>query len=145
MSLQIPLGQLALCHPLVHTQKGHSLDWSPPPVKRCLLLAIDNRKSTGSDDVPCCILNHCAHALAPFLTILINASMAEGRVPSSLKLGNVRPLFKSGVQSIPKNYWPISLLPLVSEIMGKVVLKWLCQFVHAEKSTSRQPVCLPSS
>ena len=91
-----------------------------------LLLKVDERKATGSDGIPCYVLRHCARVLAPSLTILMNASLAMGKVPMMLKLAHIRPIFKAGDPETAKNYRPISLLPVVSKILERIVHKRLC-------------------
>ena len=70
--------------------------------------------TTGSDQLPAAILKSCALVLAPSLTIIVNASLTSGIVPSALKQADIRPLFKAGDREAPKNYRPVSLLPVVS-------------------------------
>lgn len=96
-----------------------------------LLMHIDERKATGSDQIPARVLKNCATVLAPSLAILINASMTSGVVPSIMKLADVRPLFKSGDRELAKNYRPISLLPIVSKVLEKAVHKRLSRFLAA--------------
>ena len=91
-----------------------------------LLLKVDERKATGSDGIPCYVLRHCARVLAPSLTILMNASLAMGKVPMMLRLAHIRPIFKAGDPETAKNYRPISLLPVVSKILESIVHKRLC-------------------
>ena len=94
------------------------------------LVRLDARKAEGSDSIPAFILKHCAAALAPSLSILINASLSSGIVPVSLKIANVLPLFKSGDKNASRNYRPISLLPIASKILEKIVHKRLCDFLQ---------------
>ena len=87
-----------------------------------LLQNIDVRKSAGSDGrLPGCILKKCAKDLAPFPTNLINTSLTSIELSSPLKLATVTPVFKSGDKSLASQYCPISLLPLVSKLLEKVV------------------------
>ena len=58
------------------------------------------------------------HALAPSLT-LFEISFASGHIPIQWKQGNVVPVHKTGVKSQVSNYRPISLLCIVSKVMGR--------------------------
>ena len=43
------------------------------------------------------------------------------KFPSLCKITKIKPLFKKGSKTEPKNYRPISLLPLISKIFEKIV------------------------
>ena len=42
-------------------------------------------------------------------------------LPAECKIANLKPIFKEGARNDPKNYQPISLLLLVSEIIQKSI------------------------
>ena len=62
-------------------------------------------------------------ALLLFVALLFNKSMKTGCFPASFKLAVIRPLLKkSGLDpSQPKNYRPVSNLPLLSKLLERVV------------------------
>eukprot|EP00117_Sycon_ciliatum_P015849 scpid74239/ scgid15537/ RNA-directed DNA polymerase from mobile element jockey; Reverse transcriptase len=122
-SLQIPSGpppqQCLISFPLVTVRE----------VER-LLRSINTTKATGSDDIPGFVLKkHSADILAPSLVTLFNASLSSGEVPRGFKLAHVTPLFKAGDPSVPTNYRPVSLLPVISKLLEKLVQKALVDFV----------------
>ena len=84
-----------------------------------LLQNIDVRKSAGSGGLPGC--KRSVPKIFPSLTNLINTSLTSGELPTPLKLATVSPVFKSGDKSLAPQYRPISLLPLVSKLLEKVV------------------------
>lgn len=92
---------------------------------KALLQRLPSCKATGSDGLPAIILHSFAAVLAPSLCKLINASLQAGYVPKVLKIADVRPLYKAGDTKLAKNYRPVSLLPLVSKILERVVYKHL--------------------
>ena len=98
---------------------------------RNLLHNIEERKATGSDGIPCGVLKHCADVLSPSLTNLMNLSFSTGVVPGCLKQAHVRPLFKGGDPEIPKNYRPVSLLPVISKTMERFVHTQLTKYLAA--------------
>ena len=96
-----------------------------------LLQSIDDRKSAGSDvdGFPGCILKNYAKDLTPSVTQLINASLTSSELPTLLKLATVSPIFKNGDPSLANQYRPISLLPLVSKLLEKVVAHQLRSYL----------------
>ena len=56
-----------------------------------------------------------------FFTVLLNKSMFSGHVPAILKRADVRPLFKKGDRTVAKNYRPVSLLPVISKVLERIV------------------------
>ena len=52
---------------------------------------------------------------------LCNLSMSTSLFPSYCKTAKLKSLFKKGSKTDAKNYKPISLLPIVSKIIEKVV------------------------
>ena len=52
---------------------------------------------------------------------LCNLSITLSAFPDKCKLAKLKPLFKKGSKTEPKNDRPISLLPLVSKIIDKVI------------------------
>ena len=52
---------------------------------------------------------------------MYNLSLKYSIFPSDCKIAKLQPLFKKGSKPAPKNYRPISLLPLVSKMIKKVI------------------------
>ena len=55
------------------------------------------------------------------MTMLINKSIEEGKVPLILKKAIIIPLYKKGPSNICGNYKPVSLLPSLSKILEKAI------------------------
>jgi hypothetical protein len=85
---------------------------SSAPCKHCSL-----------DPIPTWLLKNCAAILVPHITLLVNASLNEGTVPSEMKQANITPLLKKpGLdQQSLKNYRPVSNLSVTSKILERVV------------------------
>ena len=97
-----------------------------------LLQSIDDRKSAGSDagGLPGCIFKNYAKDLTPSVIQLINASLTSSELPTPLKLATVSPIFKNGDPFLATQYRPISLLPLVSKLLEKVVARQLRSYLE---------------
>ena len=63
------------------------------------------------------------------LTGIINLSLSSGIVPKQLKIPCIIPLSKSGDQDLYANYRPVSILPIFSKFLEKVVYKRLYNFL----------------
>ena len=59
--------------------------------------------------------------LALPLCNLVNLSIKQSLFPDQCKMAKLKPLFNKGSKSEPKNYRPISLLPVVSKIIEKTI------------------------
>jgi hypothetical protein len=55
------------------------------------------------------------------LTHIVNLSIQFGIVPDQMKVARVLPIFKSGEGNFFSNYRPISILPVFSKVLEKVV------------------------
>ena len=92
-----------------------------------LLLALDTSKANGPDNISAKMLKSTAVSIAPVLTKLLNLSITTGKLPSAWKTSSVVPIPKTENRSDAKNYRPISLLSVTSEILerhihGKILM-----------------------
>ena len=62
--------------------------------------------------------------------IVFNMSLASATFPKSMKISKVQPLFKSGDCMLCNSYRPISLLPVLSKILEKIVHQRVVQFLN---------------
>lgn len=60
---------------------------------------------------------------------LINNTMEMGDFPDALKIAIVKPLFKGGNKKEPKNYRPISILPIISKVLEAALLSRLSKYL----------------
>ena len=60
---------------------------------------------------------------------MINRSIENGIFPYKLKIAKIVPILKSGDQTDPDNYRPISLLSLLNQIYAKIMYNRLISFV----------------
>ena len=83
---------------------------------RTRLRALKVSKSPGPDGIHPRILRELSDELAYPLTVLLNKSLVEGRLPTAWKTAEVRPIFKKGAKSSPGNYRPVSLTSVVCKV-----------------------------
>ena len=79
-----------------------------------ILMNVDTTKSAGIDNLSGRFLKDGAEVLASPMAQLCNLSIKTSSFPDSCKTAKLKPLFKGkGSKTDPKNYRPISLLPLI--------------------------------
>ena len=85
------------------------------------LKTLKRRKAAGWDDLPAGMIKDCRSAISKPLTYIINLSLKEGIVPTKWKCARVAPIHKSGDAKNPENYRPISVLPIFSKILERLI------------------------
>ncbi|CAB4036437.1 Hypothetical predicted protein, partial [Paramuricea clavata] len=93
------------------------------------LKSIKRSKATGLDDLPPGLLKDSAELIAAPLTHLVNLSLATNIFPADWKNAKIIPIYKSGAHSNLDNYRPISILPVLSKIIEKIVHRQLMSFL----------------
>lgn len=86
-----------------------------------LLRNLKPHKATGPDGIPARLLRETAEQIAPAVTLLFQASLDQGKVPSLWKAAHVVPIFKKGSRSSAENYRPISLTSILSKLCEHIV------------------------
>ena len=86
-----------------------------------LLQELNPSKSAGIDNLTGKFLKEGAPVLASPITDLINLSISLSSFPDDCKIAKLKPLYKKDAKTKPKNYQPISLLPLISKIMERII------------------------
>ena len=97
-----------------------------------LLEHLNTNKASCSDGIDAVYLKLASKAIAPSLTGIFNRSLSEW------KAARVTPVFKSGSRPDPANYLSVSLLPIVSKLLEKIVFEALN---HHFESKSIFPHC----
>ena len=90
-------------------------------------------KASGLDNISPCLMKDAAEVIAKPLTRIINASLSQVVVPQEWKCARVTPLFKKGVATDMDNYRPISVLPVASKVLERVVYHQLYSFLNEHK------------
>ena len=68
--------------------------------------------------------------LLPHLTFFFNLCLKTAVFPDKLKIAIVIPIYKSGNKELFNNYRPISLLPLLSKILEKIIHGAMVSFLN---------------
>ena len=109
-----------------------SLFFTPINEQEILNIVSDkkSKSSCGFDLVPPTILKYTIDSIIKPLTYLMNLSLLSGIFPQKMKIAKVIPIFKSQEKSQFSNYRPISLLPIFSKILEKLVHNRLYDFCN---------------
>ncbi len=94
-----------------------------------LCLALKSNASSGHDEIKPEVVKFVRTLIAHPLTHIFNLSLSSGVVPSQLKIARVVPIFKSGDRHSCSNYRPISVLPVFSKILKRLIHKRLHGFI----------------
>ena len=106
---------------------GNSADFNIPTISEREVLEIvksaPSNAATGLDGTSSPLLKLVTPAAAPRLAKVINCSIINSICPAQLKLARVTPIYKQGSKTDLDNYRPISVLPVISKILEKLVCK----------------------
>ena len=68
--------------------------------------------------------------LSQSLCTIFNKSLEEGIVPTGLKIAKIIPIYKANDKKVVSNYRPISVLPVFSKILERLVNNKLINFLN---------------
>lgn len=99
-------------------------------IKEIILSLKSKSMSAGHDELPTMLIKRTSNVISAPLTYIINSSLDTGKVPEQLKIAKVVPIFKSGDPSLFSNYRPVSILPVCSKILEKVIYNRLLNYLN---------------
>ena len=89
--------------------------------------------SAGWDELKPGIIKNIKGCIAMPLTHICNLSFKRGIFPMQLKIANVVPIYKSGNEHVFSNYRPVSVLPVFSKLLEKLMYSRLMNFITNNK------------
>lgn len=98
--------------------------------------SLDSNTSTGIDGISTKALKCLKPLIVDKLTACLNDLLIIGYFPESMKTAKVTPIHKSGSKADPGNYRPISVLPVLSKILEKVLYKRLIEHLDSHEIIS---------
>lgn len=93
-----------------------------------LIDSLNIHKSMGFDFIHPRFIKDAKDLIYKQLMHIFNLSLAQGIVPDSMKVAKVIPVFKKGDTKVLGNYRPISILPILSKLLEKIVAHRLTSF-----------------
>ena len=94
-----------------------------------LLTSLSSNKATGVDKISSKIIKIASPAIADSLTHIFNQAVTLSSFPDEWKTARVVPLYKNGQRNLAGNYTPISVLPVISKIMEKILYDQLYNYL----------------
>ena len=102
-------------------------EWGFNLITQCdLIKVIDSllpKNSCGFDGLSNRMLKKEKRKISALIVNLVNETLVQGTFPDVLKVAKVIPIFKKGEKFNLNNYRPISLLPVLSKVLEKVINK----------------------
>ena len=86
-----------------------------------LLKQLNLAKSAGIDNLTGKFLKEGVPVLASPIADLVNLSISLSLFPDDCKIAKLKPIYKKEAKTKPKNCRPISLLPLLSRIIERII------------------------
>lgn len=124
--------------PLSNVNTEHLFRPQPVDINTVILTIkhLKSTKSAGSDGIALRFIQDSLPVTISYITTIINTSIVTGKFPTIWKQAAVIPIFKNGDKNDVKNYRPISLLPILSKILEKIVAKQLSTFLETNRHFS---------
>ena len=95
-----------------------------------ILKCLAEKTSSGWDTIPQKVIKSNPYNILMALSHIFNLSIKEGIFPQKMKLAKVIPIFKKGSKLCVENYRPISLLPVFSKILERLICNRLVSFLN---------------
>jgi len=89
---------------------------------------LQKNKSPGNDGISCNVLHECYGQIRKILYFIFNKSITTGVFPEKLKIALITPIFKAGDESLLTNYRPISVLPVFSKLLERIMYNRIYNF-----------------
>lgn len=110
----------------------------PVDVNSIILIVKDlnETNSTGCDNISLKFIKDSLPIIAFYITVIVNTSIVTGMCPRLWKYSLVVPAHKGGDMEEIGNYRPVSILPILSKILEKIVDKQLTSFLETNNLLS---------
>lgn len=116
------------CH-VVHNKRSIFLNPVTETEVSYILSHLKN-SSAGNDHFEPKVVKHVSKYLVIPLVYICNLSFSEGIFPSPLKIAKVVPIYKKGDRTSFTNYRPVSVLPVFSKLLERLMYNRLENFIE---------------
>ena len=98
-----------------------------------IIKSLDSNKSSDVYSMSPKLLKILSLAISETLSNIFNKSFALGVFPDQMKLATITPIFKGGSKLDVSNYRPVSVLPIISKVLEKLMLTRLIKYLDKSK------------
>ena len=107
------------------------LNFSPvhPDEVLKILKDLTNSAAVGLDGIDTYVLKLVKEELNPAITHIVNLSLSEQKYPTKWKTSKIIPLYKKDDPLCPKNYRPVSIIPILSKVLERVVHNQMIKYI----------------
>ena len=130
LARNIPPGK---CEPISYIKNGISNSIFIRPVNENEVVAIlkeMKNSSPGWDCISPKIVNQTYRCFLEPLVHITNMSILHGVFPDELKIAKVLPLYKGGESKLLVNYRPVSVLPVFSKVLERLMYNRINEFIE---------------
>ena len=101
-----------------------------------IIRSLNINKAHGHDDISVRMIKMCDESLVQPLSLIFRGCIDTGIYPDTWKKSNIVPVHKKGDKQIVNNYRPVSLLPICSKILEKIIFDSIMRFLNKNKLLS---------
>ena len=98
-----------------------------------IIKSLDSNKSSDIYSISPKLLKILSSALSETLSNIFHESFALGVFSDHMKLAMITPIFKGGSKPDVSNYRPVSVLPIISKVLEKLMLTKLIKYLDMSK------------
>lgn len=129
LASQIPLSSRDFTEYINPTEHSFNISQVSNDKINELINALPLNKACGLDGISARLLKDAAPIIVPSLTFIINLSIRTGIFPDDWKIAKVTPIYKDEDKANPNNYRPISVLPVVTKLIERVIFDQLYSYL----------------
>ena len=100
-----------------------------------IIRSLSNNKASQETDLPVRVVKENAEYFAEIICSQFIESINSSKFHLPFKLANILPVFKNESRNHKHNYRPVSILPLISKVFGKIMNKQL--FIYFQEILSK--------
>ena len=98
-----------------------------------IIRGLNKNKSSDIYDIPIKVVKMGESFFAEHLSTVFNFCFEQGVFPEYLKIAFISPIYKKDSKLFVGNYRPVSILPILSKIFEKVIVKRVLKFLSDNK------------